>query len=130
MKLNDFFGRLDFFVQTLIIIPTLASVLFVIAAPGGFLFYMMGLFLLGGWQLLSAISHFLFQGDRFRGWYFMASITYLGALGIGTHIFEQINFGATTLFYLGIVFFGVVPGIAGIWYYKLTFSGQEYPSNL
>ncbi len=128
MKLNDFFKRLDFVVQTLIIIPTMACILFVVAAPGGILFYMMGLFVLGGWQLLSALSHFLFRGDRFRGWYFMASITYLGALGIGSYIFEQTNFGSNTLFYLGIIFFGVIPGIAGVWYYKLTFSEEQYPN--
>ncbi|MBX2877742.1 MAG: hypothetical protein KTR30_36820 [Saprospiraceae bacterium] len=128
MKLNDFFARLDFVTQTLIIFPTLASLLFVLAVPGGFLIYMMGLFLLGGWQLLSALCHFLFRGDRFRGWYLMASLTYLGVLGVGSYILEQTSLGASTLFYLGIVFFGVIPGIAGAWYYKLTFDGEEYPS--
>lgn len=130
MKLYDFFGRLDYVVQTLIIIPTLASILFVAATPGGIIVYMMGLFLLGGWQLLSALSHFVFRGDRFRGWYFMASVTYLGLLGIGTYIFEQTNFGSNVLFYLSIIFIGLIPGIAGVWYYRITYSGEQHPSNI
>lgn len=127
MKLNDFFGRLDLVIQTLILIPTLTSVLFVLVTPGSFMVYMLGLFFLGGWQLLSALCHFLFGGDAFRGWYLMASITYLGILGIGTHVLESITFGPNVLFVLGIVFFGVVPGIAGAWYYRLTLAGDtEY----
>lgn len=125
MKLNVFFRSLDLVIQTLIIIPTMASMLFVIAAPGGFIVYLLGLFFLGGWQLLSALSHFLFNEDKFRGWYLMASITYLGMLGLGTHIFENMNFASTLSFYLGIIFFGAIPGIAGVWYYRLTLRGDH-----
>lgn len=128
MKLNDFFSRLDLVIQTLIIIPTLTSILFVIVAPSSFVVYMLGLFFLGGWQLLSAFGHFLFNGDTFRGWYLMAGITYLGVLGIGTHLLENITFGSNMLFVLGIVFFGVIPGIAGAWYYRLTLAGDDYKS--
>ncbi|NRB47688.1 MAG: hypothetical protein HRU41_08430 [Saprospiraceae bacterium] len=124
MKLNVFFRSLDLVIQTLIIIPTMASVLFVIAAPGRFIVYLLGLFFLGGWQLLSALSHFLFTGDKFRGWYLMASATYLGMLGLGTHVFENMDLGSNLSFYLGIVFFGVIPGIAGAWYYRLTLTGD------
>ncbi len=102
----------------------MASIAFVFIAPSGFLIYMLGLFFLGGWQLLSALGHFLFTMDKFRGWYLMASLTYLGMLGIGTHIFESLDFNSTILFYLGIVFFGIIPGIAGLWYYKLTLTGN------
>ena len=130
MKLSSFFASLDLAIQTLIIIPTLTSILFVIAAPSGFIVYMLGLFFLGGWQLLSAFSHFLFKQDRFRGWYLMASLTYLGMLALGTYIFEEFNFKSDMLFYLGVIFFGVIPGIAGVWYYKLTLSGEQYEATI
>jgi|GEM_PF-1996937 len=126
MKLNNFFVRLDLVIQTLIIIPTLISLLFVAIAPSSFFIYMLGLLLLGGWQLLSALSHFLFKGDQFRGWYFLASITYLGLLFGGTYLIEELNIYGATIYVLAIAFFGVIPSIAGAWYYRLTLAGDEY----
>ena len=126
MKFNDFFVRLDLVIQTLIVIPTLTSLLFVAIVPGSFFIYMLGLLFLGGWQLLSALSHFLFGGNQFRGWYFLASVTYLGLLFGGTYLIEELNIYGATIVVLAIAFFGIIPSIAGAWYYRLTVAGDEF----
>lgn len=126
MKLNDFFVRLDLVVQTIIIAPTVVTLAFVAIVPGSFFIYMLGLFFLGAWQLLSALSHFLFKGDQFRGWYFLASVTFLGLLFGGTYLIEELNIYGATIYVLAIAFFGVIPSIAGAWYYRLTVTGDDF----
>lgn len=125
MRLKDFLARTDLAVQTLLVVLILPNLLMTPFAPSVFLLCLLGLFFLGSWQLISALSHFLFNGDQFRGWYFMASITYLGALALGTHLLEELHLRNNLPWVLGIVFFGVIPFIAGLWYYRLTLKGKE-----
>lgn len=117
MKIAAFFKTIDFAGQTLIIFCSLSSILFVPVIPGVIFLYFLGLFFLGGWQLTSALSYFLFAGDLFRGWYFMASVTYCGVLYGGVYLAETILLPPGISTALGIAFFTIIPSIAGAWYY-------------
>jgi hypothetical protein len=46
--------KLDFFVQTVIVIAGLVAVTYAFEAPDGFLFILMVQFVLGCWQMLSS----------------------------------------------------------------------------
>ena len=124
MKILTFFKPLDFVGQTVIIFCCLSCVLFSPAAPSVLFLYFLGLFFLGGWQLTSALCHFLFAQDLFRAWYFMASITYCGILVGGVYLADVIHLIPSLSVGLGIVFFGIIPSIAGGWYYLQTLKGN------
>lgn len=116
---------MDLVIQTLILIPTLIALPFAPFSPGIFILYLLGLLFLGGWQLISALSYFLCKWDQFRGWYFLSSLTYLGMLAAGTYILEELPLGSHLPYILGITFYGIIPGIAGIWYYNFTLQGDD-----
>lgn len=121
MKTAAFFKTLDFIGQTVLIFCSLCSILFIPAVPGMLFLYFLGLFFLGGWQLTSALTRFLFAGDLFRGWYFMASITYCGVLYGGVYyLAEIVDIPPGIGMGLSIAFFGIIPTIAGGWYYQQT----------
>ncbi len=120
MKIVAFFKTLDFLGQTLLLFCCLSSLLFSPAVPSLLFMYFLGLFFLGGWQLTSALCYFLFAQDLFRAWYLMASITYCGILFGGAHVADMIPLAPSLSIGLGIAFFGIIPSIAGGWYYKQT----------
>lgn len=118
MKSNHFFNSFDLVGQTLLIIPTMFAAISSVAVPSVFFLYLLGLFFLGGWQLLSAFSRFFFTQDLFLGWYFMASVTYCGFLILGFNLVDKFEIGSNWGLALGVYFIGIIPGIASIWYYK------------
>lgn len=121
MKTAAFFQTLDFVGQSLLIFGALSSLLFIPVAPAMIFIYFLGLLFLGGWQLTSALTRFLLAGDLFRGWYFMASITYCGILYGGVYyLAEIIDIPPGIGMSLSIAFFGIIPTIAGGWYYQQT----------
>jgi len=120
MKTAAFFKTLDFVGQTLLIFCSLSSIVFIPAAPTMIFIYFLGLLFLGGWQLTSALSRFLFAGDLFRGWYFMASVTYCGILYGGVYLADTIHLPPGLSIGIGITFLGIIPTIAGGWYYQQT----------
>lgn len=120
MKILAFFKPLDVIGQTVIIFGCFLCVLFSPAVPSVLFLYFLGLLFLGGWQLTSALCHFLFAQDLFRAWYLMASITYCGILFGGVYLAEMIHLAPSLSIGLGIAFFGIIPSIAGGWYYLQT----------
>ncbi len=122
MKIREFFSRLDFFGQgillSIIILPIAIWIITAGSISNYMLVSMLGLFFLGCWQLGSALLTAIFLKSTWRGLYLLAGVVYCSVLYfISSYGLLSGKFGE--FFYQLLLF--ILPLFPSIWYFYQTF---------
>ena len=74
--------KLDFFIQTLLILAAIVALVMTAMDKGNFLFFLMVQFVVGCWQMASSLLSVIFRGSLFKQklWHFTIAIVYLFSL--------------------------------------------------
>lgn len=109
--------KIDYFIQSLFIILTICCIPTFILAGVGY-------FMIGAWQILSALVLGIVLRSEIRQIYFLAAGAYLGALYLGCELIDKIDLPDLLVNTFGVLGFLVIPTTAAAVYF--IFTKKEY----
>lgn len=107
------FIKVDYFLQTFFIYGT--AITFILFPIG-----LLGLMALGACQLISGLIVGLCFQKLVRNYYLPNALVYLGCIVAVAHFDLLPNFLEPISFFLGLLFWVIIPYGIGVWYYRMT----------
>jgi hypothetical protein len=125
MRTKPFGRTIDLVVQTILLAPTMLMGLWALIVERDYtLFFFLGLFFIGAWQLLSSLCWGLVANFTLQRRYFLAAAAYI-ALLIGmaqaTTYFRLHYFDSQISVALYMALIAGIPTVAAIWYWLQTY---------